>query len=117
MGAKCKYLEFTNTDERYCKKHNKHIYRHECNNCEDKKFETAAFVIIGVGRCDECPLHFTERTPSAGFALDYFCRAKDNKEICHYIEYDSEIPEVPEWCPFIIREDDNWWEIEEGWED
>lgn len=51
--------------------------------------------------CSECPKHKTERTPCSGYASDYYCRLTGNK-IAGYIEWPSEMPEVPENCPLRV---------------
>ena len=53
--------------------------------------------------CSTCPLVETDRTQGAGFALDYFCKACDNKKIVGYVEWDGDMVPVPEWCPFRIE--------------
>ncbi len=113
---KCKYYEkrdisvgndaFDHPDYQiFCKKKGR-IHGYECGTCELKEFETLA--LIPVGRCDQCPKHFTERTPRSGFAEDYFCKAVQTpagpKKITSYVEWDSEIPPVPDWCPYHIKE-------------
>ena len=66
--------------------------------------------MVGIGRCDECPCVKKTRTPRAGFAFDYYCNACQTlsgpKKITTYVEYDDEIPPVPDWCPFKIKEED-----------
>ena len=92
----------------YCNKNKSYIdqpYKCSKPHCKQCQFPTLANVIIPVGRCDECPLCYTERTPHAGYALDYFCKAMGGKMIDHYVEYDFELRPVPEWCPFYIKED------------
>lgn len=90
------------TYEIFCKKKHCKIFGYECGTCSLKEFETLA--LIPVGRCDQCPKHTTERTPRSGFANDYFCTAvqlpSGPKMITSYVEWDSEIPPVPEWCPY-----------------
>ncbi len=88
------------TYECYCKKKKSKILEYKCSQCKERKFPVVANVVIPVGRCDECPLHYTKRTPNAGYALDYFCKACGDREITHYVEWDNEIPPVPDWCPF-----------------
>ena len=58
---------------------------------------------LDIKKCTKC--HFVEshRTKGAGFALDYFCTEKDNREIAGYVEWDSDMPLVPEWCPHLVK--------------
>lgn len=89
----------------YCKKKGNNLCSViECRRCEQREFEPEVIVKVGVGRCDTCPYVHTEMTPRAGYALDYYCKATPSRKmIVGYVEYDHEIPEVPDWCPF--RED------------
>lgn len=76
----------------------------DCRCCDYREFEPQVIVKVPVGRCDTCPFVHSELTPRAGYALDYYCKATPSrKRIVGYVEYDHEIPEVPDWCPF--RED------------
>lgn len=61
-------------------------------------------MLIGfeIEKCNKCPFVKTELTFGAGYAMDYIC-TKTNKRIVGYVEWDSEIPEVPEWCPCKIE--------------
>lgn len=61
-------------------------------------------ITIPVGRCDECPFHYTDYTRGAGCADDYFCKVAGDRKIAGYVEYASEIPPAPSWCPFYIKE-------------
>ena len=102
----CKYR--ANIEEQiYCKKKQKFVkHSFECskNRCEDCEFPTLAIINIPVGRCDECPFHYIDYTRGAGCANDYFCKAANGKKIAGYVEWESEIPPVPAWCPFYIKE-------------
>lgn len=88
----------------YCDKHKTVIEVYKCGKkfCDSCEFEPMAFVPIG--RCDDCPFVEVSRTLGAGYAHDYLCR-KTQKTIVSYVEYDSEIPPVPQWCPFKIKEE------------
>lgn len=90
------------TYECICKKKNRKISEYQCNRCPDRVFPIEVTVSIPVGRCDECPFIEQKRTIGAGYAFDYFCKAlkRGNNKIAGYVEYDSEIPPVPQWCPF-----------------
>lgn len=112
-GVLCKYcVPYEDSNKIYCKLKKCDIEGYKCDkgHCFDHSFEPAAMVVIGVGRCDECPCVKETRTPRAGFAFDYYCNACQTsngpRKITGYIEYDSEMPPVPDWCPFKIKEDD-----------
>lgn len=59
-------------------------------------------VVVEVERCDECPFVEIKRTNGAGYAHDYYCSAvkRVNNKLARYVEYLSEIPAPPSWCPF-----------------
>lgn len=60
---------------------------------------------LEINKCRSCPLVEIERTPKAGYAFDYFCSATSPmKLIASYVEYPSEIPEVPDWCPILCKD-------------
>lgn len=108
QGVLCKYCKPYEGDTNmiYCQKKNCDVQGYKCtkSECTLHEFKPTAFVVIGVGRCDECPCVKTERTPRAGYAFDYFCKACDGRKIVGYVEWDSEIPEIPDWCPFKAKE-------------
>lgn len=90
----------------FCTKRKEFItWPHKCSKpeCPDCHFPTVAVISINIGRCDECPFHYTKRTPGAGCADDYYCKATNGKKIVGYVEWESEIPSVPTWCPFYIK--------------
>ena len=95
--------------EIFCSKLHRTVKAYECDkgNCPDCEFKPAA--MIPVGRCDECRFCYKTRTPNAGYAYDYYCEAMKSIfgkfKIVGYVEYDSEIPPIPEWCPFRIKEE------------
>lgn len=63
---------------------------------------TRLFVVTG---CMKCPNIKHERTPGAGYALDYFCEATGAK-VAGYVEWHSEEPkdgEFPDSCPLRKR--------------
>lgn len=86
----------------YCDKHKTVIEVYKCGKgfCGSCEFEPAA--AIPIGRCDDCPFVEVSRTPRAGYAHDYLC-SKTNKTIINYVEYDSEIPPIPDWCPYRLK--------------
>lgn len=56
---------------------------------------------IEIDKCDKCPKHYT--TPyytedPFEHASNYFCGV-NNKKIDGYVEWRSELCEVPDWCP------------------
>ena len=90
----------------FCQKKKEFIsqpYLCSLNQCKDCQFPTLAMVQISVGRCDQCPFHDITRTIGAGDAYDYYCKVK-NRKIMGYVEYRDELPPVPSWCPFYIKE-------------
>lgn len=89
----------------FCNKKKEWIPVYKCGkqHCAEHEFYASVLVAIPVGRCDECPYHTTKATPGAGFADDYYCK-KTGKIITTYVEWDSEIPPVPDWCPYREKE-------------
>ena len=111
QGVLCKHCNpYEKGNKIYCDLRQCDVESYTCDkhNCPSFKLEPAVFVSIGVGRCDECPFERETRTPYAGCAYDYWCVAKqyssDPRKIVGYVEYDSEIPPVPDWCPFRTKE-------------
>ena len=50
--------------------------------------------------CKDCVMVRTERTQGAGYAIDYICTAiQPERKAMGYVEWDSDLNEVPEWCP------------------
>lgn len=98
----CKYRKDIDESNIFCEKTKENVKPYYCSkgHCKNCEFPTVAEIKISVGRCDQCPMSETSRTAGAGYALDYFCKAKKGKRIAYYIEYDAEIPPVPDWCPF-----------------
>ena len=47
----------------------------------------------------KCPFVISDKTEGAGCASDYFCAAANNKKIAGYVEWESDMPLVPDWCP------------------
>lgn len=50
---------------------------------------------------------YTERTITADSfedAFDYYCGI-NKKKIAEYVERDKELPKVPEWCPYRVKEE------------
>lgn len=69
---------------------------------------TRLFVVTG---CHTCPNLVSERTPGAGYALDYFCKASRDKQgklrgVDGYVEWESEKRkpgDFPNFCPLEAR--------------
>jgi hypothetical protein len=61
--------------------------------------------LLGITKCNNCEFVSTTRTSGAGYALNYFCSKKDNQTIARYVEWASDMPEVPSWCPFRVYSD------------
>ena len=103
-GVKCKYCTTYKDNKHtiYCHLQKCEIPSYKCdkNNCKFCTFEPEVYVVLGVGRCDLCPCVMTAPTPGVGCATDYYCKAANCKKIVGYVEWDSEIPPVPDWCPF-----------------
>jgi hypothetical protein len=114
QGVKCKFCTgIKDSDKIYCHPQHKQVERYKCdkNNCKLHRFEPVVEVTVAVGRCDECPFVEVERTINAGYAHDYYCKVANEggkrRKIVGYVEWDSEIPPVPQWCPFRKEKDKN----------
>ena len=58
-----------------------------------------------INKCNECPAYMTKETltpDSWEHASNCYCGV-NNKKIADYIEWDSELPEIPKWCPYMIK--------------
>ena len=97
----CQHTE--NEDIHFCNKTKKEVKSYKCSKGNCKYCEFKPLAAIPIGRCDECPLVEVRRTMGAGDAYDYFC-GKTKDKIVGYVEWDCEIPPVPLWCPFYIKE-------------
>ena len=64
-------------------------------------------IIIEIKQCSEgCGYHDTDRTRGAGYALDWLCKhpeAPKGKKVGGYIEWASEEPGIPDWCPALAE--------------
>ena len=109
-GVLCKYN--SNSEKKigfqnyvFCNLKNKWVPIYQCNKgqCREHEFNPVVSVTIPVGRCDECPYHYIHISPDIDSGDDYICKIA-NKVIASYIEFDSELPVVPEWCPFRSKE-------------
>lgn len=57
---------------------------------------------IEVTDCRQCPKHGEKLTKGYGYATDYFCTLSNNKIVSGYVEWESDINPVPDWCPIRI---------------
>lgn len=58
-----------------------------------------------IEKCWDCPKCKSERTKTSDsweVAFDYFCE-ENERTIANYVEHDWEMPEVPDWCPFLVK--------------
>lgn len=53
-----------------------------------------------INDCSECPFVVNKRTPGAGYAQDYFCGKMENRKIMGYVEWQRDIKDISEWCPY-----------------
>jgi hypothetical protein len=63
-----------------------------------------AKLLIEIDKCYECPFVKCERayTPdSFEYEWNYKC-GRNDETIATYIEYNREMPEVPNWCPIKV---------------
>lgn len=61
-------------------------------------------ITIEIKNCLECPYVHSEKLytgDSWEHAYDYFCSktSPTSKKIAGYIEWPSEMPDIPDWCP------------------
>lgn len=62
---------------------------------------------LEIENCDKCPFHYTERAYTADSfecVEDYYCGVSQ-KKIAGYVERDKELPQVPKWCPYRVKEE------------
>ena len=74
---------------------------------------TPTKIQLEINDCQDCPFCESQRhwtSDSWEHAYDYYCKKKEtgNKEypsrkIAGYIEWRSEMPEVPHWCPLSVE--------------
>ena len=60
-----------------------------------------------IEKCWDCLMCKSEPTITADsfeIATDYYCGV-NGKKIMGYVEYDSEMPPVPNWCPLLVHVD------------
>lgn len=56
-------------------------------------------IVIELDNCYECPYCGQKLTKGYGYALDYFCKKTHNKITSGYVEWESDMNPVPDWCP------------------
>ena len=112
-GILCKYNSKEEKIFRYqtyvfCNLKQDWVPAYQCNkhHCPSHAFEPVVSVNVPVGRCDECPYHYTKPNSEDWEFNDYFCKIT-RSPIAKCIEWDTEIPAVPEWCPFRSKEEVN----------
>jgi hypothetical protein len=60
-------------------------------------------VVITIDACNHgCPHCGEKLTKGFGYAMDFFCKLSDNKIVSGYVEWDSDLNPVPEWCPLRL---------------
>lgn len=65
-------------------------------------------IVLEVRDCQDCPFVKSEYVytgDSWDHMYDYFCQKADNKKVAGAIEWRSEMPEVPEWCPCHLQKE------------
>jgi len=62
-----------------------------------------AKITVYIKDCRECPKCGKKLTKGYGYAMDYFCKLKDNRITSGYVEWESEINPVPKWCPLRAK--------------
>jgi hypothetical protein len=63
-------------------------------------------LIYDIDNCSRCPLHRTQpliTSDSWEHASDYYC-GSNGKKIAGYIEWESDMPNIPNWCPHLLKE-------------
>ena len=66
-----------------------------------------AKICLEIDKCSQCPFHYTvpvDTGDSWDHMEDYMC-SKGNKKIAGAVEWPSEIPVVPEWCPIKLDQE------------
>ena len=54
-----------------------------------------------INKCNQCPVCIKKETLTSDsweHAFNYYC-GMNNQKIAGYVEWDSELPEIPKWCP------------------
>ena len=69
-----------------------------------------AKIIIEIDKCEQCPFVKKKNNETHDWfedyaeVYDYICGVNE-KEIACWVERPSEIPEVPDWCPILYKEE------------
>lgn len=61
--------------------------------------------LLEIENCSKCPKCKTERALTADSfedANNYFC-GENNHKIAEYVEWNDDLPEVPDWCPHLVK--------------
>ena len=67
-----------------------------------------AIIGIEIEKCNKCPYVYTEPVltgDSWDHMEDYIC-TQNNQKIAGCVEWPSEIPPVPDWCPIRIKQEE-----------
>ena len=70
-----------------------------------------AIIGIEIEKCNKCPYVYTEPVltgDSWDHMEDYIC-TQNNQKIAGCVEWPSEIPPVPDWCPTRIKQKEHIW--------
>jgi hypothetical protein len=63
-------------------------------------------IILEIDACNNgCPHCGEKITKGYGYAMDYFCKLKNNKVVSGYVEWESDLNPVPDWCPVRVDKD------------
>lgn len=57
---------------------------------------------LEINNCTDCPKNYSVLTKGYGHAVDYKCSEMDGKTSSGYVEWNSDINPVPEWCPLKV---------------
>jgi hypothetical protein len=57
--------------------------------------------VIGIG----CPHAGSRLTKGFGYATDYFCKLNGGQVTSGYVEWNSDIKSVPDWCPLKLNKE------------
>lgn len=61
-----------------------------------------AFILLNLKDCRKCPHCGSKLTKGYGYAMDYFCLEYGDKISSGYVEWESDVNTIPEWCPKLI---------------